>query len=93
MVKNNSEKILELEIKKSDIRREKSKLVLDKCVLLYFLFMVIGSLGFIYGYVNSKMLNLLIVASFIILIIGSMPYITTVAKEEKKINEFIGKLK
>jgi large-conductance mechanosensitive channel len=89
----NSEKILELEIKKSDIRREKAKLVLDKCVLLYFLFMVIGALGFIYGYVNSKMLNFLIIASFIVLIIGSMPYITTVAKEEKKIDEFIKNLK
>ena len=93
MVKNNSEKILELEIKKSDIRREKAKLVLDKCVWLYFLFMVIGAIGFVFGYVNPKMLNFLIVASFIVLIIGSMPYITTVSKEEKKINEFIKTLK
>ena len=89
----NSDKIIDLEIKKSDIRREKSKMVLDKCVWLYFLFMIIGSLGFVYGYVNPKMLNFLIIAAFIILIIGSMPYVTTVSKEEKRIDEFIKQLK
>jgi hypothetical protein len=89
----NSEKRLELEIKKSDIRREKTKLVLDKSIWLYFLFMIIGSIGFVYGYVNSKMLNFIIIIGFIILIIGALPYITTVSKEEKRIDEFIKQLK
>jgi|TARA_Y100000310_G_scaffold326003_2_gene390317 predicted branched-subunit amino acid permease len=94
MVKRgNSDKIIELEIKKSDIRREKSKLVLDKCIWLYFLFMIIGVLGFIYGYVNTKMLNFMIVASFIILIIGTLPYVRTISQEEKLIDEMIKKLK
>ena len=94
MVKiNNSDRIIDLEIKKSDIRREKSKLVLDKCIWLYFLFMIIGVLGFIYGYVNSKMLNFMIVASFIILIIGTLPYVKTVSREERLIDEMIKKLK
>jgi hypothetical protein len=88
-----SDKIVDLEIKKSDIRREKSKLVLDKCVWLYFLFMIIGVLGFIYGYVDTKMLNFLIIASFIILIIGTLPYVKTISREEKLIDEIINKLK
>ena len=85
--------IIQLEIKKSDIRREKSKLVLDKCVWLYFLFMIIGVFGFLYGYVNSITLNFLIIAGFIILIIGTLPYIRTVSNEEKKIDQFIKNLK
>ena len=94
MVKSNiSERIMELELKKSDIRREKARIVLDKSVWLYFLFMVIGALGFVFGYINPKMLNLLIVAAFIILIIGSLPYITIVSKEEKKIDSFIERLR
>ena len=88
-----SEKIIDLELKKSDIRREKTRMVLDKCVWLYFLFMIIGSLGFVYGYVNSRTLNFLIVAGFSILIIGTLPYAVTVSKEEKKIDSFIQELK
>jgi|GEM_PF-6324075 len=91
--RKNSEKIIELEIKKSDIRREKAKLVLDKCVWLYFLFMITGVAGFIYGYVESNMLNFMIIASFIVLIAGTLPYITVVSKEEKYIDTLIARLK
>ena len=85
--------IIQLELKKSDIRREKSKLVLDKSIWLYFLFMIVGVLGFLYGYVNSLTLNFLIIAGFAILIIGTLPYIKTVSNEEKRIDEFIKNLR
>ena len=88
-----SEKIIELELKKLDIKREKAKLVLDKSIWLYFLFMIVGAMGYVYGYVNPRMLNLLIITAFIILIIGTIPYMITVSKEEKNINSFIEKLK
>ncbi|MCK4522152.1 MAG: hypothetical protein KAU20_06260 [Nanoarchaeota archaeon] len=85
--------IIQLELKKSDIRREKSKLVLDKSIWLYFLFMVVGVLGFLYGYVNSLTLNFLIIAGFAILIIGTLPYIRTISNEEKRIDKFIKNLR
>jgi hypothetical protein len=94
MVNNKlSQQIIELELKKSDIRREKAKLVLDKCIWLYFLFMITGVLGFVYGYIDSSVLNFLIIAAFVILIIGALPYASTVSKEEKNIDSFIAKLK
>ena len=67
--------------------------LLEECVWLYFLFMIIGVLGFIYGYVDTKMLNFLIVASFIILIIGTLPYVRTISQEEKLIDDIIKKIK
>jgi hypothetical protein len=39
------------------------------------------------------MLNFLIVASFIILIIGTLPYVRTVSKEEKMIDSLLEKIK
>lgn len=93
MVNENSGKIIELELKKLDIKREKSRLILDKCIWLYFLFMIIGVIGFVYGYVSATVLNFLIIAAFIILIVGTMPYITTVSKEEKDLDKFIEQLK
>ncbi len=51
------------------------------------------ALFFIYGYVNTKMLNFMIVASFIILIIGTLPYVRTISQEEKLIDEMIKRLK
>lgn len=88
-----SQQIIELELKKSDIRREKTRLVLDKCIWLYFLFMLIGVLGFVYGYIDSTILNFMIIAAFVILIIGALPYATTVSNEEKNIDSFIKQLK
>jgi Flp pilus assembly protein TadB len=93
MVNPNSDKIIELELKKLEIKREKARLVLDKCIWLYFLFMIIGVLGFIYGYVSTLLLNVLIIAAFLILIVGTMPYATAVSKEEKDLDKFIEQLR
>jgi Flp pilus assembly protein TadB len=93
MVSETSKQIIELELKKLEIKREKAKLVLDKCIWLYFLFMIVGVLGFIYDYVTPLVLNMIIIAAFIILIIGTMPYATSVTKEEKDLDKFIEQLK
>ncbi|MBD3164316.1 hypothetical protein GF323_03885 [Candidatus Woesearchaeota archaeon] len=78
-----------LEIEKSKIKREKARLVLEKSIFLYFLFMLIAVLGFIYNYIGSFTLNALILLGIIILIIGTIPYLVIVHKEEKKIEGFM----
>jgi len=93
MVNNNSETIIGLEVKKLDIKREKARLVLDKCIWLYFLFMICWVLGFINGYVSSLALNCLIIAAFAVLIIGTLPYVKTVSKEEKDLDSLIEQLR
>ena len=85
--------IMYLEIEKSRINREKSKLVLNKSLLLYFTFMVVGVLGFVFNYIDAALLNVLIIAGIFVLITGTVPYLTIVSREEKKIDGFIARIK
>jgi cation transporter-like permease len=78
-----------LEIEKSKIQREKAKLVLEKSVFLYIIFMLIAVLGFVFSSIDSSMLNTLILLGIIILIIGTVPYMVLVHKEEKKIEGYL----
>lgn len=80
-----------LEIEKSKIQREKAKLVMDKSISLYFLFMIIAVVGFIFNYIDSFMLNTMIILGIIILIVGTVPYILITQKEEKKIDSYLKK--
>ena len=80
-----------LEIEKSKIKREKSKLVLEKSISLYFIFMLIGVIGFVFDYIDSFMLNTLIVLGIIILIAGALPYVLTVSRSEKQIDNYLKK--
>jgi hypothetical protein len=93
MVNQTAAVIRELELRKLDIKREKAKLILDKCIWLYFLFMIVGVFGFINGYVSPFLLNLIVIAAFAILIIGTLPYTNAVSAEEKTINKFISGIK
>ncbi|MCK5283396.1 MAG: hypothetical protein KAK00_08370 [Nanoarchaeota archaeon] len=85
--------IIYLELEKSKIKREKAKLVMDKSIALYFIFMLVAVLGFVFDYIDSFMLNTLIVLGIVILILGTLPYMLTVNKEEKKIDNFLKQLK
>ena len=91
MVKDIKEMIY-LEIEKSRVNREKAKVVLDKSFILYFLFLIVGVVGFASGYINSKSLNMLVILGIILLIVGTLPYVLISAKEDrflnKKIDEF-----
>ncbi|MBS3136295.1 hypothetical protein J4401_05020 [Candidatus Woesearchaeota archaeon] len=78
-----------LEIEKSKIQREKARLVLEKSVALYMIFMIIGVLGFFFGYLTPLMLNAMIILGIIILITGSIPYMRLIKKEERKIDKFL----
>lgn len=85
--------IMYLEIEKSRINREKSKLVLDKSLVLYFTFMVVGVAGFVFDYIDSALLNTLIIVGIFVLILGTLPYLIIISKEEKKIDGFIARIK
>ncbi len=81
--------LISLEIERSKINREKSVLVLDKALLLYFSFLFVGVIGFINGYVKVQTLNLLIFMSFGVLVVGIAPYWITMRREERKIDGLI----
>tara|TARA_Y100000310_G_C20651750_1_gene799808 strand:- start:694 stop:993 length:300 start_codon:yes stop_codon:yes gene_type:complete len=82
-----------LELEKSRISREKAKLVLNKSLVLYFCFLIVGVFGFIFDYIDSFLLNLIIIMGLVILVLGTIPYMLVVTKEEKKIDEISKKYK
>jgi len=82
-----------LEIEKSKLNREKSKIVLNKSLLLYVIFMVVGVIGFAFDYIDSFLLNFVIITGIIVLLLGTIPYLIITRREEEKIDNFLRKLK
>ena len=85
--------IIEVEVEKSRLNREKAMLVLNKSLFMYFCFLFVGIIGFINAYVSKSLLNILIVVGLLVLIIGTIPYVQTMKQEEKKLNSIIESLR
>lgn len=83
------ERLVALEIEKSRLNREKSVMVFDKAILLYFSFLLVAVVGFINSYVNKNTFYSLVGMSLCILAVGLVPYITTMVKEEKRLNSLL----
>ena len=82
-----------LEMEKSRIAREKSKIVLNEGLVLYFAFLAIGVIGFSNGFLDSFMLNILVISGIIVLIISTLPYVFIVHREEKWIHMRLAELR
>jgi len=91
--KSVDEEINYLELEKSRIDREKAKLVVNMGLLLYFGFLIVGIIGFSLEYIDSLMLNVLVICGIIILIVSTLPYILIVRNEERRINVRLYKLR
>jgi len=89
----NEREIIYLEIERMRIKREKSMLVLNKSLMLYFSFLFVGVLGFLFKYISSSLLNVLIIFGIIILIAGSTPYLFIIHQEEISINNRLKELR
>ncbi len=84
--------VISLEVEKSRLNREKSMLVMNKALILYFVFMFVAVLGFVNNYIGRTMLNVLIIMGLCVLIIGTIPYIKTMHEEEQRLNDLIKKI-
>ncbi len=82
-----------LEIERSRINREKAKIVLNMGLVLYFGFLIVGVVGFTFDYIDSFLLNVLVIAGIVILIVSTLPYLVIIHKEEKWIKLKLYKLK
>ncbi len=87
-----NKEVIHLEVEKSRLNREKSMLVMNKALILYFVFMFVAVLGFINKYIGRGMLNALIIMGLCVLVIGTIPYVRTMHQEEKRLNDLIHKL-
>ena len=75
--------IVYLEVEKSRINREKAKIVLNMGLVLYFGFLVVGVVGFAFDYIDSFLLNVLVVCGIVVLIVSTVPYLIIIHKEER----------
>jgi hypothetical protein len=85
--------IIEVEVEKSRLNREKAMIVLNKSLFIYFCFLFVGIIGFINAYLSKTLLNIIIFVGLVVLVIGTIPYVQTMKKEEKKLNSLIDDLK
>ena len=92
-ISDTEKEVIYLEIEKSKINREKSKIVLNKSLILYITFTIVGIIGFAFDYIDSFLLNVLVVIGIVVLIIGVVPYQLITHKEEKRINELLNKFR
>ncbi len=82
-----------LELERSRINREKSKLVLNMGLVLYFGFLIAGVIGFAFHYIDSTFLNVLVICGILILIVSTFPYLIIVHREESWIKLKLYRLK
>jgi uncharacterized membrane protein (DUF485 family) len=85
--------LVEVKLERLKIEREKAVLVLNKALMMYFIFLFIALLGFVNGYIKVKYLNGLVVMGFIVLIVGTIPYVRISRREELELNRLEKELK
>jgi len=85
--------ILQLELEKVKRDSDKATVVLDKGLLLYFAFLLVAVLGYVNGFVNTALLNGIIIIGFAILVVVLVSYVRTTKREQVMINQLINKLK
>lgn len=79
--------IIALKIEKVRLEREKSMMILNKAVMLFFAFIAVAVIGLFNGIITSQQLNILVLFGIAALIIGVIPYTLSIRKEEKSIDE------
>ncbi len=90
--KSEDREVILLELEKSRINREKGRIVLNMGLILYFGFLIAGVIGFAFEYIDSTLLNVLVVCGIIILIISTVPYLIIVHKEDRWIKSKLSEL-
>ncbi len=85
--------IVEIEVEKSRLNREKAMIVLNKSLFIYFCFLFVGIIGFINSYLSKTLLNAIILVGLIVLVLGTIPYVQTMKREEKKLNTMVDDLR
>jgi len=83
---------IELKIEKSKLNRERAILILDKGLLLFLGFLLMGIIGFLNKLINQMTFNILIVAGLCVLLISIIPYSHIAKKSEKEIEDIIESL-
>jgi uncharacterized oligopeptide transporter (OPT) family protein len=84
--------IIMLKIEKVKLQREKSALILNKSVMMFFGFLGVAVVGLLNKLISTTQLNVLIILGILALVIGIMPYSFTAHKEEQDLEKTINEL-
>lgn len=84
--------IIMLKIERVRLEREKSMMILNKAVMLFFAFLVVAVVGLLNKIISPHQLNILVLLGVGALIIGVIPYSLSIKKEEKDIEATLKEL-
>ena len=77
---------LDIALEKSRLSREKGTQLMNKAMFVYACFLFVSVIGFVNGYVSKSLLDALVIAAIIALILGSLPYMVIMYREEKNLD-------
>jgi len=86
-------KLLEINIERSRIARERAILVFLESLFIYFSFMFIAVFGFVNKFLNGQALNWLVLAGLVALCVGVLPSVIMMFREGKKFDELYDQYK
>jgi hypothetical protein len=86
-----SSMVFEMELELSRLKREKSIIVLNKSIFMYFFFIFLAVVSLLTGF--SGIFNVLVVFGLLSIVIGAIPYVRTMYTEEENLKVLIQKLK
>ena len=81
-----------LKIEKVKLQRQRSILILNKSVMLFFAFLAVAVIGVINKIVTTTQLNILVVIGILALFVGVLPYSISSRKEEDELEKTIDEL-
>ena len=84
--------IIMLRIEKVKLQRERSLIILNKSVMLFFAFLGVGVIGLVNKMITTRQLNMLIILGILALVVGIIPYSFAAKKEEKDLEKTIDDL-
>ena len=84
--------IIMLKIEKVRLQREKTSIILNKSIMLFFAFLSIAVVGLLNKLITAFQLNLLVTFGVAALIIGILPYTFASKKEENELEKTIDEL-
>lgn len=84
--------IIMLKIEKVKMQRERSLVILNKSVMLFFALLAVAVVGLINKIITIVQLNILVIIGISALLIGVMPYSIASRKEEKDLEKTIDEL-
>ena len=84
--------IIMLKIEKVKLQRQRSILILNKSVMLFFAFLAVAVIGVINKIVTATQLDILVFIGILALLVGVLPYSISSRKEENELEKTIDEL-